>query len=893
MTTQIKLVGYSALASLILAGTHHPAEAQVSTSAAHLEDVETAVAGEIADGVPTVAEAAPLPSEEHRGAAALRDQSIDPQSEQPPGGQIVQGETAVITDVQISETPDGLRLVLVSEQPLSAGPAQISGNAVVTEIANATLELTDEAAAQQFAPAEGIALVQVSSLPNGNVQVAITGTDAPPEAEVTVDAGNVIFTVVPGIAGAQVEDPDAIQVVVTATRTEEAVIDLPRSVTVIEREQIEQQTELTNNLPDILGQLVPGLSPPPLQATTRGFTLRGRNALILIDGVPQGGNSSTQRALNGIAPEFIERVEVVPGASAIFGDGATGGIINIITRVPVEEGAIYDLSVGTRVGVTAIEGDSFSYNFRVGAAAADGPVDGRFSFTYDIDNARFDADGDRIPPTGAGENDELGLLAKVGYDIDEQQRLELTYSYSQRVSNTEFATDLSIFQIPGTQVARAIRIGSFDYERDPKSTNQFINLTYRNTDVLGSQVDAQLYYSDEESAGEFTDLRDRDFEEFFPDVWQSLSDISEFGARLQIDTPIGNAAGLLWGVDYSQEDNEVAASFIDPVALETEREVNAIEEFSLFPPYELENLGLFAQARWDITEQWQISGGIRYDDFNFSVDDYALAFRFPREREGGSGSTDGVSFNAGLLYRPIPEVGLFANFSQGFSIPNLGSVFSGATETFSVEDNLSLEPQTVDNFEVGVRAEFGQVQASLAGFYSESDLGSFIRFNQDTGFSELLRAPQRNYGLEAAVDWQPSEVWRLGGYFSWSEGESDNDDDGEFEALGSLNVPPYQIGLYVENDTTPTWSNRLQMLLVGDRDSAFDDGVDAFDIDSYVTLDFISSLQLGQGRLTLGIENLLNTDYLPLTSQERVGRFEERRFAAPGTTVSLRYSITF
>ncbi|MGD1940599.1 MAG: TonB-dependent receptor, partial [Leptolyngbyaceae cyanobacterium] len=358
-------------------------------------------------------------------------------------------------------------------------------------------------------------------------------------------------------------------------------------------------------------------------------------------------------------------------------------------------------------------------------------------------------------------------------------------------------------------------------------------------------------------------------------------------------TPIGNAAGLLWGIDYSQEDNEVAASFIDPVALETDREVNAIEEFSLFPPYELDNLGLFAQARWDITEQWQISGGIRYDDFNFSVDDYALAFRFPREREGGSGGTDGVSFNAGLLYKPIPEVGLFANFSQGFSIPNLGSVFSGATETFSVEDNLSLEPQTVDNFEVGVRAEFGQVQASLAGFYSESDLGSFIRFNQDTGFSELLRAPQRNYGLEAAVDWQPSDVWRLGGYFSWSEGESDNDDDGEFEALGSLNVPPYQIGLYVENDTTPTWSNRLQMLLVGDRDSAFDDGVDAFDIDSYVTLDFISSLQLGQGRLTLGVENLLNTDYLPLTSQERVGRFEERRFAAPGTTVSLRYSITF
>ncbi|MEM9809013.1 MAG: TonB-dependent siderophore receptor, partial [Cyanobacteria bacterium P01_D01_bin.56] len=77
------------------------------------------------------------------------------------------------------------------------------------------------------------------------------------------------------------------------------------------------------------------------------------------------------------------------------------------------------------------------------------------------------------------------------------------------------------------------------------------------------------------------------------------------------------------------------------------------------------------------------------------------------------------------------------------------------------------------------------------------------------------------------------------------------------------------------------------------RDRAFDDGVDPFEVDGYVTLDLLSSLQVGKGRLTLGVENLLNNDYLPLTSQERVGGFEERRFAAPGTTLSLRYSVNF
>ncbi|MEM9809553.1 MAG: TonB-dependent receptor, partial [Cyanobacteria bacterium P01_D01_bin.56] len=541
------------------------------------------------------------------------------------------------------------------------------------------------------------------------------------------------------------------------------------------------------------------------------------------------------------------------GASAIYGDGATGGIINIITRAPVEEGTVYDLSVGTRVGLTSVEDASFSYNFRAGVAAADEKADGRITLTYDTNNAQFDADGDRIPPeTGVSDSDRLGLLAKLGYDLDEQQRLGLTYSFYRDTLNSVFGTDRSIFEIPGTQTARAVRIGNIDYEAEPEVINQIINLTYRHTDLLVSQLDAQLYYHDEETVGTFSDLRPGgllNIFPFFPEIFQSRDEISELGARLQIETPLGSSASVLWGADYSQEDNEIAALFLDGDAFDDNLELNIVDEFSLFPKYELDSLGLFAQAKWDITEQWQISGGIRYDNFDFSVDDYELAFQFPREREGGSGSADDVSFNAGVIYQPIPEIGLFANFSQGFSIPNLGVAFSGAAPTFNVDDDLALEPQEVDNFEVGVRAEFGQVQASLAGFYSESDLGSGLFFNSETGFSELVRAPQRNYGLEAALDWQPSDTWQLGGYFSWSEGESDVDDDGDFLALGSLNVSPYKIGMYVENETTPQWTNRLQLLLVGDRDRAFDDGVDPFEVEGYVTLDLLSSLQVGKGRL--------------------------------------------
>ncbi|MEM9804607.1 MAG: TonB-dependent receptor [Cyanobacteria bacterium P01_D01_bin.56] len=688
------------------------------------------------------------------------------------------------------------------------------------------------------------------------------------------------------------DSEDTLRIVITATRTEENVNDVPRTVRVIDREDLQQQLELSNNLQDVLGKLVPGFSPPPLQTDSRGFTLRGRDALVLIDGIPQNANAGVN-FFNSIAPDSIERIEVVPGASALYGDGATGGVVNIITRAPVEDGIVYEADFGVTAALTNLDDDgAFSYRGGLGVAAAGDGGDARLSISYEEDNARFDADGDRIIP-GIGESDSVGVLAKIGYDVDNNQRVGITYSFFKDTRDTDFGSDPAVGVEPGTQVARAIFVGeSFDFEETPQSINHNLNLTYRHADVFGSQLDAQFYLRDIDEAQAVADLRPFGFPEFFPQIFQNLIETSEVGARLQVDTPLGDFGNLLWGVDYSEEENEIVAAIIDPVAFDANQEANIFDELSLFPPYEIQNLGLFAQARWDISDQFQVSGGIRYDNIDYSLDDFQLAFAFPREREGGSGGEEDVSYNFGLLYRPVPEVDLFANFSQGFSIPNIGFAVSDPNPDFTI-DSILLEPQSVDNFEVGARAEFDSIQATISGFYNESSLGASINFDPETGFTEASRAPQRHYGVETTLDWQPSNTWRLGGTFTWAEGENDADDDGNFVALGSLNVPPYKLGLYVENQTTPRWSNRLQLQLVGDRDRAFDDGVDLFEVDSYVTLDLISSLRLGPGRLTLGIENLLNNDYLSAAAQERIEPFDDRRFASPGTTMSVRYSVEF
>ena len=692
------------------------------------------------------------------------------------------------------------------------------------------------------------------------------------------------------------EAEDALRIVVTATRTEESVLDVPRSVTVIDREQIQQQRQLTNNLPDILGQLVPGLGPPTLQNSTRNLSLRGRSALILIDGVPQSPNSGFNTELNTIDPDVIERIEIVRGPSAIYGDGATGGIINIITRAGGDGPVVYDLGVSTSVGLTSIEDDSFGYGVQIGAGGSDERTSVRANLSYDVTNARFDANGDRVPPNRVADADRLGFLAKLGHELTEQQQLGLTYSfYKENLDNTTFFSDPSIILIPGLQTARAIDIGEIDYEEDPEQTNHVINLTYRHEDLLNSQFDAQFYYRDTELVQRFQDIRGRGRPDFQPQLFQTALDSSEWGGRAQFDTEFSDRFSLLWGADYGQEENERLVFDLDGATFDETGSLVIADELGQTPKYDLETLGLFAQATWDISEQWQLSGGLRYDEFDATVDDTVLACRRNEDdvRTGGDIQADDVSFNTGIIYKPVPEIGLFASFSQGFSIPDIG-LSSGTRLPVDVDisNDVELEPQQIDNFEVGVRAEFGQVQASLSGFYNESDLGSNLQVNED-GLTELVRAPQRNYGVEATVDWQPSNVWRLGGYFSWNEGESDVDDDGDFLALSSLQVQPYKVGLYVENDTAPGWTNRLQFLGVGSRDRAFDDDVDSFDVDGYITLDLLSSIQIGDGTLTVGVQNLLNNQYLPISSQERVGSTEDRRFAAPGISLNIGYSVEF
>ena len=222
---------------------------------------------------------------------------------------------------------------------------------------------------------------------------------------------------------------------------------------------------------------------------------------------------------------------------------------------------------------------------------------------------------------------------------------------------------------------------------------------------------------------------------------------------------------------------------------------------------------------------------------------------------------------------------------------------AGATSSaFDVTNSDLLEPEKVNNYEIGFRGNLDQVQFTVSAFYNHSDNGQNVNFAEGAieGLAVVTRDPVRVYGVESTIDWQPDDFWGLGATFTWSEGDFDRfGDDRGFIPLSSLEIAPFKITVYVENQTLPSWSNRLQLLWVGDRNRALNDGTEDFDINSYVTLDYISSLAVGPGELQLGVENILNIQFFPLESQTQIGVTALRRLPAPGRRVSLRYVATF
>lgn len=147
-------------------------------------------------------------------------------------------------------------------------------------------------------------------------------------------------------------------VIVTATRTGGRIDDQPTRVEVLEREEIEEKMLMTPGdivmmLNEMGGMRVQATAPSMGAATVRIQGMRGRYTRVLFDGVPLAGQQVGGLGLLQIPPMDLGQVEVIKGvASALYGAGAMGGVINLVARRPGDDASQEFLFNQSTVGTT-------------------------------------------------------------------------------------------------------------------------------------------------------------------------------------------------------------------------------------------------------------------------------------------------------------------------------------------------------------------------------------------------------------------------------------------------------------------------------------------------------------------------------------------------------------
>ncbi len=666
------------------------------------------------------------------------------------------------------------------------------------------------------------------------------------------------------------------EVVVSATRTQQDLGSVASSVSVLGPQDLQSQSAVTGDVGDMLAQTVPGLAPSNGSLSNFGQTLRGREPFIMIDGVPQNTPlRDGARSLRTSSPETIERVEVVRGASALYGYGATGGAINFITKEPTP-GLEATTEVGLR-GSSADVSEGFTGRVHQSVAGQQSGVGFVANGSYESWGQFYDGRGNLIAQDPRGQGglagaDEWSLFGKVDIPVASSQRVSASVNYYS------FRQDLEYGRQPGvygeTPTSPTTSVGTLPPE-DPGTDNLVGQLRYEHEDVLGGEVSAQAYVQDFETYFGWST--------FIPGGGQSFIESTKFGVRLDAKTPLGWTEGsqLLWGVDALRD--QTAQPITDGRTF-----VPEMTQTSAAP---------FAQLRVPVTDRLTFRGGARYEALSLDVVDFTTLREEidtngdgePDARndvEGGTLTYGNLTFNAGAVFSVSDPVDVFASFEQGFAVSEVGRVLR-STSAESVEV-LNPEAKTVNSYETGVRVGLPRFEMTATGYYTTSELGSSYGQN-----FEIVRAPEHVYGVELTSDIQMADPVAMGGTFSWVKGVQDADDDGRYETpLPGNRIPPVKVTGYVEMTPLDGWSSRIQVLSSGLRDafpgsSAYAQGR----VSPYTIFDLSSRLDVGPGTLTIGIENLFDNYYFPVRSQYPAldGSYTPGR----GRNVTLSYSVTW
>jgi len=664
---------------------------------------------------------------------------------------------------------------------------------------------------------------------------------------------------------ANVEQADEVsEIIVTATRLDQAARSVPAAISVVSGDQI-QQARQQLGLDEALAR-VPGIFfqnrynfAQDLRIAIRGFGARSnfgvRGIKILVDGIPET-LADGQSQVDSIDLASVRQVEVLRGpASALYGNAA-GGVISIQS----ERGSAEPYA-DARVAI----GDYGYRKYQVKTAGAVGRLD------YLVSLSDLQIDGYR--EHSEAENTQLN------------SRFLFRFSDNTEVGWAISATDQPVSNDPGgvtradaAMNPRGARDRNIDFDAGEALDQQKLGITLKHSFPDGGELRARSYYLA------------RDFRNRLPFIAGGIVAFDRSFAGGGISYTRGFGLGniqhrVVAGIDHDRQRDD-RQRFDNNSGIQGDLVLDQLERVT--------STGFFVQDEVALSDRFEVTLGLRYDDIEFDVSDAFLA----DGNDSGTRSIDDVSPSLGFLYDVGARHAVYGSVATAFETPT--------TTEFANPDgsggfNPSLEPQQSTGYELGLRGGlFESTQYELVIFRIDVD-DELIPF-------EIASSPDREFfanagksdrrGMEMSFSTVPLPGLKLALAYTWSQFEFDEFLDGngnDFSGNAIPGIPNTFVHADISYEHESGFFAAVDALYT---DDLFADSANSSLVHSATVANLRFGLKKTFDKLDIepfiGIGNVFDTDYI---ANVRINAFGGRYFEPGpdrnvygGVSVRLRYA---